>query len=167
MRICGSCVCAAASSRWQYSISSQSLCSVLTGSFSCTGMATLERSFPMLAERMLHTFTPPLTHTLGSLMRRCTMLLSRHTHRAIHTQMNKKLWKKMHKILNRSQQGVNNSSKWVCVIIYLRYPSQFPPHRCRAPLKHYHSHHLSRSRYLKPNCAHKHSQHEDKARNIL
>lgn len=37
-----------------YSSSSQSLCSVLRGSLSSTGMATLDRSFPMLFLRMFH-----------------------------------------------------------------------------------------------------------------
>lgn len=40
-----------------YSSSSQSRCSVFSGSFSSTGMATLDRSFPMLFRRMLHTLT--------------------------------------------------------------------------------------------------------------
>lgn len=37
-----------------YSSSSQSLCSVLRGSLSSTGMATLDRSLPMLFRRMFH-----------------------------------------------------------------------------------------------------------------
>lgn len=40
-----------------YSSSSQSLCSVLRGSLSSTGMATLDRSFPMLFLRMFHKLT--------------------------------------------------------------------------------------------------------------
>lgn len=54
MRSNGSCVCAAWSSSSLYSSSSHSLCRVLSGSFSCTGMATLDRSFPMLFLRMFH-----------------------------------------------------------------------------------------------------------------
>ena len=40
-----------------YSSSSQSLCSVLRGSLSSTGMATLDRSVPMLFLRMFHKLT--------------------------------------------------------------------------------------------------------------
>lgn len=47
----------AASSSWLYSSSSHSRCSVFSGSFSCTGMATLDRSFPMLFLRMFHRLT--------------------------------------------------------------------------------------------------------------
>lgn len=54
MRSNGSCVFAALSSNSLYSSSSHSLCRVLIGSFSCTGMATLDRSFPMLFFRMFH-----------------------------------------------------------------------------------------------------------------
>lgn len=54
MRSNGSCVCAALSSSSLYSSSSHSLCSVLSGSLSWTGMATLDRSFPMLFFSMFH-----------------------------------------------------------------------------------------------------------------
>lgn len=50
----GSCVLAALSSSSLYSSSSHSLCSVLSGSLSCTGIVTLERSLPMLFLRMFH-----------------------------------------------------------------------------------------------------------------
>lgn len=46
------CVCAALSNSSLYSSSSQSRCRVFSGSFSSTGIATLERSFPMLFRRM-------------------------------------------------------------------------------------------------------------------
>lgn len=48
---------AALSSSSLYSSSSHSLCSVFSGSFSSTGMATLDRSFPMLFLRMFHRLT--------------------------------------------------------------------------------------------------------------
>ena len=51
----GSGIWAALSRSSLYSSSSQSLCSVFSGSFSSTGMATLDRSFPMLFLRMFHT----------------------------------------------------------------------------------------------------------------
>lgn len=54
MRSNGSCVCAARSSSSLYSSSSHSLCSVLRGSLSWTGIATFDRSFPMLFFRMCH-----------------------------------------------------------------------------------------------------------------
>lgn len=54
MRSNGSGVCAARSSSSLYSSSSHSLWRVFSGSFSCTGMATLDRSFPMLFLRMFH-----------------------------------------------------------------------------------------------------------------
>lgn len=50
----GSCVSEALSSSSQYSSSSHILCRVLSGSFSCTGIFTLERSLPMLFLRMFH-----------------------------------------------------------------------------------------------------------------
>lgn len=50
----GSCVLAALSSSSLYSSSSHNLCRVLSGSLSCTGIATLERSLPMLFLRMFH-----------------------------------------------------------------------------------------------------------------
>lgn len=50
----GSCVSAALSSSSLYSSSSHSLCRVLSGSLSCTGIVTLERSLPMLFRRMFH-----------------------------------------------------------------------------------------------------------------
>lgn len=45
------------SRRLLYSSSSQSRCSVLSGSFSCTGIDTLDRSLPMLLRRMFHRLT--------------------------------------------------------------------------------------------------------------
>lgn len=49
-----------------YSSSSHSLCSVLRGSLSSTGMATLDRSFPMFVLRMFHKLTlPDLGHGAG------------------------------------------------------------------------------------------------------
>lgn len=54
MRSNGSGVCAARSSSSLYSSSSHNLCRVFSGSFSCTGIATLDRSFPMLFLRMFH-----------------------------------------------------------------------------------------------------------------
>lgn len=54
MRSKGSCVLAALSNSSLYSSSSHSLCRVLSGSLSCTGMVTLDRSLPMLFLRMFH-----------------------------------------------------------------------------------------------------------------
>lgn len=47
-------VCAALSRSSLYSSSSQRRCRVFSGSFNSTGMATLERSFPMLFLRIFH-----------------------------------------------------------------------------------------------------------------
>lgn len=57
MRSKGSSVLAALSSSSLYSSSSHSLCRVLSGSLSCTGIATLDRSLPMLFLRMFHRLT--------------------------------------------------------------------------------------------------------------
>ncbi len=72
MRMCGSCVFAAVSSRWQYSTSSHSLCRVFKGSLSWTGMATFDRSLPMLLRRILHRFTVSFMRELGKRSRRVT-----------------------------------------------------------------------------------------------
>lgn len=50
----GSSVIAALSSSLLYSSSSQSLCKALRGSLRCTGIATLDKSLPMLFLRMFH-----------------------------------------------------------------------------------------------------------------
>ncbi|TNN88100.1 hypothetical protein EYF80_001681 [Liparis tanakae] len=60
----------AVSSSSLYSSSSHSLCSVLSGSLSCTGMATLDRSLPMLFLRMFHRLTLLVGLGEGSVERR-------------------------------------------------------------------------------------------------
>lgn len=57
MRSQGSAMRLAWSRRLLYSSSSQSRCRVLSGSLSCTGIDTLDRSLPMLLRRMFHRLT--------------------------------------------------------------------------------------------------------------
>lgn len=76
----GSWVWLATSSSSLYSSSSHSLWRVLMGSLSCTGMATLERSLPMLFFRMFHRLTLLVGLGEGSVERRrarVTTLLTR------------------------------------------------------------------------------------------
>lgn len=80
MRWYGSWVWLAVSSSSLYSNSSHSLCRVLIGSLSCTGMDTLDRSLPMLFFRIFQRLTLLLGLGEGNVERRrawVTTLLTR------------------------------------------------------------------------------------------